>query len=334
MFNCVTCRKLRGKMGVQIMADLPKDRFQEAAPFTYCAVDIFGPFKIKVKRSEVKRYVAMFTCLASRAIHIKVSHSMITDSLIQALRRLIATRGNVRQIPSDNGPNLVGVEQELIHAFNEMDYTKIQDFLQNNNADWIQWERNPPAAIHMGGIWEHQNRSARCILASLLQTHGDSLDEETFQTLMAEKEAVFNSRPLTVETINEGQGFKPLSPNNLLTTTSKVVMPPLEVFRRLDLYCRQRWRRVQHITNEFWCRWRKEFVRTHQERQKWTTKNRNFRIIDIVLLKEDAPRNRWPLCKIIKTNPDDQGTVRSVTLLLCIDNENNCERMLERLNWC
>ena len=315
------------------MADLPKDRFQEAAPFTYCAFDMFGPFKIKVKRSEVKRYVAMFTCLASRAIHIEVSHSMTTDSLIQALRRLIATRGNVRQIRSDNGPNLVGVEQELIHAFNEMDHTKIQNFLQNNNADWIQWKRNPPAASHMGGIWEHQNRSARCILASLLQTHGDSLDEETFQTLMAEKEAVINSRPLTVETINEDQGFKPLSPNNLLTTRSKVVMPPLEVFQRLDLYCRQRWRRVQHITNEFWCRWRKEFVHTHQERQKWTTKKRNFRIIDIVLLKEDAPRNQWPLCKIIKTNPDDQGTVRSVTLLLCIDDENNRERMLERPNW-
>ena len=39
--NCVTCRKLRGKMGVQIMADLPKNWFEEAAPFTYCAVDMF-----------------------------------------------------------------------------------------------------------------------------------------------------------------------------------------------------------------------------------------------------------------------------------------------------
>ena len=77
----------------------------------------------------------MFTCLASTAVHIEVSHSMTTDSFIQALRRLIARRGDVRQIRLDNGPNLVGAEQELIHAFNEMDYTKIQGFLQNNNAD-------------------------------------------------------------------------------------------------------------------------------------------------------------------------------------------------------
>ena len=83
VFNCVTCRKPRGKMGLQIMADLPKDRFQEAAPRFQEAVAMFGPFKVKVKRGEVKRYGTMFTCLASRAVHIEVSHSMTTDTLFK-----------------------------------------------------------------------------------------------------------------------------------------------------------------------------------------------------------------------------------------------------------
>ena len=81
---------------------------------------------------------------------------------------------------------------------------------------------------------------------------------------------------------------------------------------------------------KFWCRWCKEFIHTLQERQKWTTKKRNFRINDIVLLKEDAPKSQWPFCKIIKTNPDDQGIVWNVTLLLSIDDNNNRERILER----
>ena len=173
------------------MADLRKDMLQEAASLTYCAVDMFGPSKIKVKRSEVKRYGAMFTCLAIRAVHKEVSHSMTTDSFIQALRRLIVKRGNVRQIRSNNGPNLVGAKQELFHACNEMEHIKIQGFLQNNNVDWIKRKRNPPAASHMGGIWEREIRSAKGILASLLQTHSHSLDEESLQTLMA----VINSRP-------------------------------------------------------------------------------------------------------------------------------------------
>ena len=42
-----TCRRLRGKVGKQIMADLPKDRLKEEPPFTYCGVDMFGSFGIK-----------------------------------------------------------------------------------------------------------------------------------------------------------------------------------------------------------------------------------------------------------------------------------------------
>ena len=71
---------------------------------------MFGPFKVKVKRSESKHYGAMFTCLASRTVHIEVSHSMTTYTFIQTLRRLIARRGNVRQIRSDNGPKFAVAE--------------------------------------------------------------------------------------------------------------------------------------------------------------------------------------------------------------------------------
>ena len=37
IFECVICRKLLGKLGVQKMTDLPKERTEEAPPFTYLA---------------------------------------------------------------------------------------------------------------------------------------------------------------------------------------------------------------------------------------------------------------------------------------------------------
>ena len=331
IFKCVICRKLRGRIGGRLMADSSMDRFEEAPPFTYCVVDMFGPFTVRVKRSDMKRYGAMFTCLASRAVHIEVTHSLDTDSFIQALRRLIARRGNVRQIRSDNGSNFVGAEQELLKTFSEMDHNKIENFLQDHGGDWITWKRNPPAASHMGGIWEHQIRSPRAILNSLLQTRGHSLDEESLQTLMTETEAITNSRPLTVETINDGQSTMPISPNNILTMKTKVVMPPPGVFQKPDLYCRSRWRRTQHLSNEFWSRWRKEFIQTLQERQKWVKMSRNSCIGDIALLKTNLMRrNHWPMCKIIGTNSDDKGVVRSVKLLLGNSANNNDKRILER----
>ena len=72
------------------MSDLPSDRMQEAPPFTYCAVDYFGPFYIKDKTKEIKWYGSLFTCLASRAVHIEVTDSLDTDFFIMALRHFIS----------------------------------------------------------------------------------------------------------------------------------------------------------------------------------------------------------------------------------------------------
>ncbi|XP_028404047.1 uncharacterized protein LOC114526670, partial [Dendronephthya gigantea] len=45
--KCVGCRRLRAAVSQQKMADLPADRVTQAPPFTYCAVDYFGPYYIK-----------------------------------------------------------------------------------------------------------------------------------------------------------------------------------------------------------------------------------------------------------------------------------------------
>ena len=47
IFNCVRFGSMRGKFGERIMTDLPKDRVNEAPPFTYCGVELFGPFVMK-----------------------------------------------------------------------------------------------------------------------------------------------------------------------------------------------------------------------------------------------------------------------------------------------
>ena len=302
----------------------------EAAPFTHCGVDMFGPFTIRERRSDLKQYCALFTCFASRAVHIEVTCTMETDSFIQALRRFIARRGKVRSITSDNGTNFVGTDSELRKALEEMNQEQIRDYLLQNGTDWITWYKNPPGASHMGGVWERQIQSARNILAALLKTHGQSLNDEGLRTLVVETEAIINSRPLTVESLSDVNSEIPLSPSNLLTMKSDVIMPPPGVFNRPDLYSRGRWRRVQHIAEEFWSRWRKEFLQSLQARQKWNISKRNFQVRDVVLLKEDIGRNKWPMARIVSTEPDSCGIVRSVQLKV-IDISNNNVKLFRRL---
>lgn len=163
------------------MADLPDDRLEPSPPFTYCAVDYFGPWLIKEGRRELKRYGVLFTCLASRAIHLETANALTTDAFTNALRRFLSRRGPTRLIRSDRGTNFVGAKSELENAVAEMDEARIHNFLLDQGCDWFEFKMNPPSASHMGGVWERQIRSVRAILCALLQSSGQQLDDECFE---------------------------------------------------------------------------------------------------------------------------------------------------------
>ena len=315
--TCVKCQKLHGSVQEQRMSDLPEERLESAPPFTYCAVDYFGPFIVKDGRKELKCYGVLFTCLASRAVHLEIANSLETDSFINALRRFISRRGPIRQLRSDQGTNFVGARKELTQALAEMDQEKIKTTLLEEQCDWFSFKMNVPSASHMGGVWERQIRSVRNILSSLLQNIGKQLDDESLRTLMCEAQATVNSCPLAVNQLADPDSPTPLTPNHLLTMKSKVILAPPGTFQPSDVYCRRRWRRVQHLANEFWTHWRKEFLLSLQHRQKWARKRRNLQINDIVMIKdENLPRSAWQLARISAVYSSSDGQVRKVQIAL------------------
>ena len=133
--------------------------------------------------------------------------------------------------------------------------------------------------------------------------------------LMVEAEAIVNCRPLTVDAINSPQMPEPLTPNHLLTMKSKVILPPPGEFQRADLYSKKRWRRVQYLANEFWTRWRKDYLQSLQPRQKWMAKRRTLQVDDIVVVMDDnSPRNSWRIARVEEVYRDDDGLVRKVRI--------------------
>ena len=144
----------------------------------------------------------------------------------------------------------MGIDNEIKRAFQEINQTKITYFLQ----DWLVGTRNIPTPSHMGGVWERQIKSARKILSSLLKIHETSLNGDALTTLMTEVEAVLNSRPLTTELLSDANSLNPISPSNIVTRKTTVVIPPPGEFGCADIYCHKQWRRVQHTTEEFWNR--------------------------------------------------------------------------------
>lgn len=308
--KCVTCRRLRGQTSVQKMADLPETRTSTEAPFTYTGTDLFGPFLVKEGRKIHKRYGVIFTCFSSRAVHLEIVNSLETDTFINSLRRFLARRGPVHTIYCDNGTNFVGAERELRTAIKEMQGDRIQRYLL---GEQIQWSFNPPAASHFGGVWERQIRTIRNVFSSVLR-ECDRLDDDVCRTLFCEVEAIVNSRPLTTVS-SDPNDMSPLSPSQILTMKSQVLVPPPGEFQRHDVYMRKRWRRVQYLANLFWSRWKKEYLSSLQSRRKWKESKRNMRVGDVVLINDDClPRNEWKMGRVTEVAEDAKGFVRSCTV--------------------
>ena len=113
--SCLYCKRERIKPAPPFMSDIPEDRLCiDEKPFTNTGVDYLGPYHIKLskrtrsKQATAKRYVALFTCLTMRAVHLEIAADLSTDAFILALNRFISTRGKVNIIRSDNGTNFVG----------------------------------------------------------------------------------------------------------------------------------------------------------------------------------------------------------------------------------
>ena len=300
--DCIRCRRKFAKPQEQVMADLPFARLQlNTHPFACTGVDYFGPLMIQIKRSKVKRYGCLFTCLTSRAIHLEVAIDLTSDAFIDVLRRFLCRRGPVNHMFSDNGTYLVGAVKILRECINEWNQQQIQDFLLKRG---IQWTFMPPTASHMGEAWERQIRSVRRMLISIADDQ--CLSDDQLHTFLLEAESIMNSRPLIPITLDV-DSHEALTPNHLLKLYPAVEFPPTLTTKN-DCYARSRWRHVQYLADEFWRRFSKEYLHKITTRQKWHKKKPNLKPDDVVLIcDETSPRVQWNLGRVITVHPDEHG---------------------------
>ena len=80
----------------------------------------------------------------------EVTHSLNTDSMINALRRFINLGGYPREIQSDCGSNFTKADKELKDTVDEWNQQRISGFCTQRYRG-IKWIFNPPRVSHMGG---------------------------------------------------------------------------------------------------------------------------------------------------------------------------------------
>ena len=109
----------------------------------------------------------------------------------------------------------------------------------------------------------------------MLELKDRALSRDEFTTMLTEAASIVNNTPLWAVPTNPND-LMPLTPNMLLTLRERAVHVPLAEFSQADLdsYGQRRYRRVQHLSNCFWRRWRQEYLLTLTKRHKWHLKRR------------------------------------------------------------
>ena len=101
---------------------------------------LFGPYAVRgkvQKRTSGKAYGVIFTDLVSRAVHIEAVYGYDTPSFLLALSRFASARGWPQFMYSDPGSQLIGAEEELRNAWQNMDEGELRKKGVQNGMNWI-----------------------------------------------------------------------------------------------------------------------------------------------------------------------------------------------------
>ena len=316
--KCVTCRKQAAKSASQLLGQLPPFRVEPQHVFLNTGMDFCGPFLVRMgytrKPVMIKVFLAIFLCMATKAVHLEVVSDLKTSALIASLDRFVARRGLPLHLHSDNGSNYIGAKNQLAAFYDMMTSAATKEALsQYLFKHQITWHHSPQRAPHFGGLWEAAVKSSKFHLKRILGQ--ERLTFEELSTVVCQVESFLNSRPLGPITSHDVEGSSPLTPSHFLIGRPAMAYPKPPVKGKPTTL--QRWDICQKATKEFWDRWSQEYLQHLQKATRWHRKQRNFQVNDLVMLTDGSHfKAQWSMARVTQVYPGKDGLVRAVDVQL------------------
>ncbi|XP_062541377.1 uncharacterized protein LOC134209407 [Armigeres subalbatus] len=308
--KCVTCFRNKPTVHEQLMADLPSVRVNPAAVFLKVGVDLCGPFYIKypIRRSTpVKCFVAIFVCLATKAVHMEVVADLSTQAFLSAFKRFVAVRGKPQVVMCDNATNFVGANRELEELrLQFLDQQFQHTVVRTAEDEGIQFDFIPARSPNFGGLWEAAVKSFKCHFRKVVGNQQLSYDE--LHTIVQQVAAILNSRPLTPLT----NDYAALTPGHFLVGRPLTAIPERDL-QEIPENRLSAWQQSQDFVQKLWRKWKTQYLSDLHNRTKWTKKRNNIKIDTMVLVKEDnLPPLKWKLGRVAEIYTGADGNVRVV----------------------
>ena len=311
--RCITCKKQSGKpYSAPDPPPLPKIRTLDAPPFTVTGVDFTGALYVRFNSEELKVYICLFTCAATRAVHLEIVTDLTTETFLLAFRRFASRKSLPKIVISDNASTYMSAATELYDLFNS------KTLATHLGRQGVEWKFIPKRAPWFGGFWERLIGLTKTCLKKVLGRAHVTL--ATLETMVVEIEAVLNDRPLTYLS-DDIQDLQPLTPSHLLYGRRITRVPHEQVSDVQDgdygntSDVSKRARVLAHVLEHFRNRWKQEYLTSLREFHKQSGNNiQEISVGDIVLVHNEEPRIQWKLAVIEKLNKGQDGLIRSADI--------------------
>ena len=311
--ECAKCPFLWKTRVQQRMGNLPEERLRIGEkPWTSVAIDFFGPYQIKAipqGRALCKVWPVIFGCMNTGALHVELCSGYGADAFLQSYTNFTSLRGAPSKVYTDKGSQLVRASENVTESPEKWNWSQVED---KTSTDLTTWRFCPPASQWRNGLAESRVRAMKEGLDQLLPAGAKNLSFSEFQTVMRKLTNSINDRPLGIKTNGEGE-ILPLTPNSLLLGRSSL-QPHSLVDSEDENRLVRRTKFVEEVEQSWWRIWFVQCWKDLFPRNSWKVVSENLRPGDICLKGYNASLgpNRYVLCRVTKTFPDEDQLVRTV----------------------
>ena len=147
------CLKMEGRpYPTPTTPDLPEERVSDGPPFVNTGVDFAGPLYVQngTQDEQIKAYVCLFTCAATRAVHLELTPDLSAATFLLAFRRITSRRGIPSVMISDNAKVFQSASSVIKKVVQPEEVSK---YMLNNQIRWNFIVEKAPW-WGGGGIWE------------------------------------------------------------------------------------------------------------------------------------------------------------------------------------
>ena len=313
--KCNFCRRFKARLLEVEMGKVHETRLAIAPPFTYCQVDLMGPFEARCEhnhRATVKVWGAVFKDPASGAVFVHAMSKCDTSAFIQAYTRFAARFCHPMKLYPDEGSQLLKACADM-----QVSWVDVSQTLNAKHRVGVEFSPCPVGGHNYHGQVERSIREVKKLFQTVYRNI--KLDVLGFETAFSWVSNELNNLPICL-----GSKYKNLdnldliTPNRLIhgRSNKRAMSGPCTIERPSRML-----EKMDDVFEAWWRAWYTEKLADYVAKPaKWFRSDPDLQPGDIVVFQKKAQEQVlgspiWTLGRVVEISKSGgDGRVREVQI--------------------